>query len=76
MFSLLTFVQILAHTFCECEQSGPSIIKQSSVSFLLNNMSWGSDGPANLKGIEDHTSRLVKSQTKEFLKLHTFNPRT
>ena len=39
-------------------------------------MSWGSDGPANLKGIEAHTSGLVKSQTKEFLKLHTFNSRT
>ena len=55
MLSPLIFVQILAHTFCECEQSGSSFIKQPSVSFSLNNVSWGSDGPANLKGIEAYT---------------------
>ena len=58
MFSPLIFVQILAHTFCECEQSGPSIIKYPSFSFSLNNVSWVSDGPANLKGVEAYTSGL------------------
>ena len=67
MFSPLTFVQILAHTFCECEQSGSSIMEQNSVSISLNNVLCGSDGPVNLEGVEAYTSGLGETATEKFL---------